>query len=129
MNLNLGITDFMPHDRDVDLGFLKLVFSTLPIDLSKIATSSVPSQTVTSLVDLAQTATSPVDLSELPSNLPSESRGGPSFSRMQDAWGCVVIPVVKRRVTVPYQGPGNLSSSPNEFPVISRFFSFEGLAR
>jgi len=92
----------IPDCQDVDVGFLKCFFPTLPVDLSKIATSSVDlsdiqmtlsvdlSNIPTSSINPSQTASSPVDLSKTTQNPPLRLRGGgriiepikqPTFSR------------------------------------------------
>ncbi|KDR69751.1 hypothetical protein GALMADRAFT_160255 [Galerina marginata CBS 339.88] len=76
--LNLGFGNggekpfeyYIPDGQDVDVGFLKCFFSTSPIDLSKV--TQVP------LDKLSRSAK-------------------PSDSKVSDAWGCLLIPVVQRR--------------------------------
>ena len=101
----------IPDGQDVDVGFLKCFFPTSPVDLSKIATSSVDLSNITTLsvdlsniptssIDSSQTASSPVDSSKAAQNPPLRLRGGDvtSWQRLTLPWGCVVIPVVQRRV-------------------------------
>ena len=103
---------FIPDGQDVDIGFLKCFFPTLPVDLSKIATSSVDlssdiitlsvdlSNIPTSLINSSQTASSPVDLSKTAQHPLLRLRGSDTGQgwRVPDPWACVVIPVVQRRV-------------------------------
>ncbi|KDR76515.1 hypothetical protein GALMADRAFT_1328284, partial [Galerina marginata CBS 339.88] len=114
-----GYQYFMPSGLDVDVGFLKCFFPTSPVDLSNIATLSVnlsditalsvdlsnvdSSQTATSPVGPPQTATSPVDLPNVfqkPVSILKSSGKGRLPMRLYDAWGCIVIPVVQRRVKI-----------------------------
>lgn len=113
---------------DMGVGFIKCFLPTSPVDLSNIATSSgsnITTLSVTLSVDPSQAATpTPVYLSKFTFDPPSELKGGPNFFRMPDAWGCVVIPVMKRGVSS-YQEPGQLSSLTElgiEFPIISHRF-------
>lgn len=100
---------FIPDD--VDIGFLKCFFPTLPVDLSKITTSSVDLSNIitlsvdlsnipTSLINSSQTASSPVDLSKTAQHPLLRLRGSGTDQgwRVPDPWACVVIPVVQRRV-------------------------------
>ena len=99
----------IPNGQDIDVGFLKCFFPTLPVDLSKIATSSVDLSNITTLsVDLSNVPTSsinpsqtpslPVDLSKVAQHPPLRLRGGHGrLPRRVEIWGCVVIPVVQRR--------------------------------
>ena len=117
MNLGFGFRHrkshkySIPDGQDVDVGFLKCFFSTSPVDLSKIATSSVDLSDImtlsvdlfnipTSSIDPSQTASLPLDLSKTVQHPPLRLRGGvPRWNpRVPDTWGCVVIPVVQRRV-------------------------------